>query len=53
MLPLVRAGRGPLGLIKDMQLVAVEGVLLAIAWRRTDCVNLALPDFLCKGGRNG
>ena len=52
-MPLVRTGRRPLGLIKDMKRVVVEGVLLAIAWRRTDHVNLALPDFLRKGGRNG
>jgi hypothetical protein len=33
-----------------MKLVAAEGVLLNIAWRRTDRMNLALPDPLSKGG---
>ena len=48
-LALVRTGRRPRCLVKDMQLVVVERVPLAIAWRHADRVNTALLDFLRKG----
>jgi non-heme chloroperoxidase len=45
-LPLDKTGRRLPGLIKDLQLVVVEGGPHAIAWTHADQVNTALLDFL-------
>jgi non-heme chloroperoxidase len=47
-LPFDKTGQRLPGLIKDMQLVAIEGGPHAIAWTHTDQVNRALLDFLAK-----
>jgi len=45
-LPLDKTGKRLPGLIKDLQLVVVEGGPHAIAWTHADQVNTALLDFL-------
>jgi pimeloyl-ACP methyl ester carboxylesterase len=45
-LPYPNTGQRLPGLIKDMQLVVIEGGPHAIAWTHTDQVNKALLDFL-------
>jgi non-heme chloroperoxidase len=45
-LPIDKTGRRLPGLIKDMQLVVIEGGPHAIAWTHADQVNKALLDFL-------
>jgi non-heme chloroperoxidase len=45
-LPLDKTASRLPGLIKDMQLVVVEGAPHAIAWTHADQVNTALLDFL-------
>jgi non-heme chloroperoxidase len=45
-LPLDKTGRRLPGLIKDVQLVVVEGGPHAIPWTNADQVNTALPGFL-------
>jgi non-heme chloroperoxidase len=47
-LPFDKTGQRLPGLIKDMQLVAIEGGPHAISWTHTDQVNRALLDFLAK-----
>ena len=47
-LPFDKTGQRLPGLIKDMQLVAIEGGPHAIAWTHTDQVNRALLDFLAR-----
>ena len=47
-LPFDKTGQRLPGLIKDMQLVAIEGGPHAIVWTHTDQVNRALLDFLAK-----
>ena len=47
-LPFDKTGRRLPGLIKDMQLVAIEGGPHAICWTHADQVNRALLDFLTK-----
>jgi non-heme chloroperoxidase len=46
LLPLDKTGKRLPGLIKDVQLVVVEGGPHAIAWTHADQVNTALLDFL-------
>ena len=45
-LPLDKTGQRLPGLIKDVQLVVIEGGPHAIAWTHADQVNTALLDFL-------
>ena len=47
-LPFGKIGQRLPGLIKDMQLVAIEGGPHAIAWTHADQVNRALLDFLAR-----
>jgi non-heme chloroperoxidase len=47
-LPFGKTGQRLPGLIKDMQLVAIEGGPHAICWTHADQVNRALLDFLAK-----
>jgi non-heme chloroperoxidase len=45
-LPIDKTGRRLPGLIKDVELVVIEGGPHAIAWTHADQVNKALLDFL-------
>ena len=45
-LPLDKTGKRLPGLIKDVQLVVIEGGPHAIPWTHADQVNIALLDFL-------
>jgi non-heme chloroperoxidase len=45
-LPLDKTGQRLPGLIKDMEVVVIEGGPHAIAWTHAGQVNTALPDFL-------